>query len=498
METRGSGILLHITSLPSAYGIGDLGPGAYGFADFLSETHQRFWQILPLNVTCQVFGNSPYSSYSAYAGNPLMISPDMMVKDGILSKHDIKRVPAFPAGRVNYRTVTVFKNSIFNEAFKKNRTGLEHDHEFQRFCRENSCWLDDYSLFISLKGRFSADWGHWPADIRDRKKGAVNQWREKLKEEILMAKFLQYIFFRQWFSLKSYCEKKNIHLIGDMAMYVNYDSADVWSNPGIFNLDKRKRPLTVAGVPPDYFSSTGQLWGHPVYRWDRLKKTRFFWWIKRLEHNMKLFDMFRLDHFRGFVGYWEVRAGERSARNGRWVSAPAEDFFNTLLKHFSHLPLIAEDLGDITPYVREIMKRFGFPGMKVLLFAFGERLSDHQYAPHNHIKNCLVYTGTHDNNTVKGWYRKELGPAGRKRLSAYLGREVSGKTVHMDLVRLAMMSVADMVIIPMQDILGLGEKARMNLPASKKGNWQWRLAPGRLSASLIKRLAGLTRLYGRA
>jgi len=499
LERRGSGILLHITSLPSPYGIGDFGPGAYRFADFLAETKQSFWQILPLNPTCTVYGNSPYSSFSAFAGNPLLISPELMVKDGFLSNSDIKAHPPFPKEKVNYRAVIKYKNKIFDIAYEKNKEKLSGNHEFERFCGENSLWLDDYTLFISLKRHFNeVDWGKWQEGLRDRKGNSIKEWGERLTGEITKEKFLQYIFFKQWHSLKNYCESKNIQIIGDMPIYVNYDSSDVWSNPEIFRLDKEKKPVYVAGVPPDYFSSTGQLWGHPVYSWDVLKETRYSWWIKRIEHHLKLFHMFRLDHFRGFVAYWEVSANEKTAINGKWVKAPGKDFFNMLFKYFAHLSLIAEDLGVITPDVREIINQFGFPGMKVLLFAFGNDLPTNPYAPHNHIKNCVVYTGTHDNNTIKEWYKKELNSKGKKRLSEYIGRKVSEKTVHLELIRLAMMSVANMVIIPMQDILGLGEKHRMNLPASSNGNWEWRLLPDQLSTALIKRLSGMTRIYGRA
>jgi 4-alpha-glucanotransferase len=333
--------------------------------------------------------------------------------------------------------------------------------------------------------------------LRDRQESAIKEWTENLSGHILREKFLQYIFFNQWYSLKNYCDSINIKILGDIPIYVNYDSSDVWAHPDIFSLDRDKRPVFVSGVPPDYFSATGQLWGHPVYNWDILKKSGYEWWIKRIEHNLKLFHLFRLDHFRGFVGYWEVPAGEKTAINGKWVKAPAEDFFKTLLKVFPHISIIAEDLGVITPDVKEIMKKFGFPGMKVLLFAFSEDLPTNPYALHNHINNCVVYTGTHDNNTIKGWFKRELDHEGKKRLSEYLGREVSDKTVHWEIIRLAMMSVADMAIIPMQDVLGLGESDRMNLPASTSGNWEWRLAPDQISPSLIKKLSEITRIHGR-
>ncbi len=498
MIKRGSGILLHITSLPSPYGIGDLGRGAYRFVDFLVEAKQSFWQVLPLNPTCGIYGNSPYSSFSAFAGNPLLISLEGLVEDGFLSWDDIKP-PRFPDKKVKYRVTGEYKGRILSMAYERNKTSISGDYEFKRFVNEHSYWLDDYCLFISLKRHFKgSEWSRWPEDLRDRRGDALSVWRERLNDDIMKEAFFQFIFFKQWQLLKNYCEERNIQTIGDVPIYVNYDSSDVWMNTELFKLNKEKRPLYVAGVPPDYFSSTGQLWGHPVYDWDILSHKGYDWWIRRLEHNMRLFHMFRLDHFRGFVAYWEVDAGQETAINGRWVKAPAINFFNTIFKHFTHLPLIAEDLGIITPDVREVMDMFGFPGMKVLLFAFGEDVAVNPYAPHNHVKNCVIYTGTHDNNTIRGWFRMELSPEDRERLSAYVGRRVTERTVNQELIRLAMMSVADMVIIPMQDFLGLGEWARMNLPARKDGNWQWRLELERLTSSLAKEISEIVMIYGRA
>lgn len=497
MENRGSGILLHITSLPSPYGIGDFGPDAYNFVDFLAETCQKFWQILPLNLTCTAYGNSPYSSFSAFAGNCLLISPERLIKNGFIEPDEVPS-RKFSSEKVAYESVAKYKHEIFNAAYQRYNGKLANHQEFQRFCSEHAHWLDNYSIFISLKNHLNGiEWSKWPVDLRDRHKGALKKVSDELSDDILREKFLQYLFFNQWLSLKNYCDSKGIKIIGDIPIYVNYDSADVWATPEIFSLDEEKTPVHVAGVPPDYFSSTGQLWGHPVYKWDVLKKSRYAWWIKRIEHNLMLFHMFRLDHFRGFVGYWQVNASETTAVNGKWVKAPAVDFFNALLKHFPSIPIIAEDLGVITPDVREVMDKFEFPGMKVLLFAFGEDLSTNPYAPHNHIKNCVVYTGTHDNNTIKGWFRKELSAEDKSRISEYIGREVSEKTIHWDLIRLAMMSVADMIIIPMQDILGLGEKDRMNLPATSIGNWDWRLKSEHLSPPLKKKLREMTMIYGR-
>jgi 4-alpha-glucanotransferase len=498
MEKRGSGILLHITSLPSPYGIGDLGPDACGFVDFLAKTGQSYWQILPLNLTSLAYGNSPYSSFSAFAGNSLLISPDLMAKEDILKSSDIKDTPVFPAKKVNFKKVIAYKKRLFDIAFKRNAEELNGDKEFKSFCRKNAYWLDDFALFISIKNSLNGiEWCDWPKGLRDRKKGELKDASLKLKENILKEKFLQYVFFRQWASLKRYCDTKNIKIIGDIPIYVNYDSADVWANPAIFSLDKDKRPVSVAGVPPDYFSSTGQLWGHPLYKWNALKRTGYEWWLKRIEHNLEEFHLFRLDHFRGFVGYWKVDAREETAMNGEWVKAPAVDFFNTVKKRFPEISIIAEDLGVITPDVKEVMERFGFPGMKVLLFAFGDDFDTNPYAPHNHVKNCLVYTGTHDNNTIRGWFKNETTPQDKKRIFECLGRKVTERTVHWEFVRLAMMSVAETIIMPMQDILGLDEKQRMNLPASANGNWEWRLLQAQLSPELVRKLKAVTERYNR-
>jgi 4-alpha-glucanotransferase len=499
MNQRGSGILLHITSLPSPYGIGDLGPGAYEFVDFLADARQSFWQILPLNPTSPEQGNSPYSSYSAFAGNPLLISPDLLVQDRLLANADLAGFTPGRQSRVDYGAVTEYKNEILATAYKKSIRELEKDPAFKQFCDEHSHWLEDYALFIALREHFkTVDWGGWPRDLKDRKDSAIREWKDKLADRMLKEKFIQYLFFRQWVSLKKYCRHKNVKIIGDLPIYVTYDSSDVWANPEIFKLDDEKKSTVVAGVPPDYFSATGQLWGNPVYDWGVMKETGYAWWIKRLEHNLQLFDLIRLDHFRGFVAYWEVQSGEETAINGRWVETPVEDFFKTLFKYFACLPIIAEDLGIITPDVRETIHRFGFPGMKLLLFAFDESLPSNAYAPHNFTENCVAYTGTHDNNTVKGWFRHEADSNARKRLGEYLGREVTEKTVHLEMIRLAMMSVAKMVIIPMQDVLGLGETARMNLPATIEGNWGWRLRAEQITPALVKKLAEMTQIYGRA
>ncbi|MGH7772678.1 MAG: 4-alpha-glucanotransferase [Candidatus Binatia bacterium] len=499
MGRRGSGVMLHITSLPSPYGIGDLGPWAYRFADFLAETRQRYWQILPLNPTSCAYGSSSYHSYSAFAGNPLLISPELLLREGMLTQEDLDEVPSFRNKRVDYPAVTEHKARLLDKAYQRYQGRLTLDHEFERFCGENTEWLEDYALFLALKAHFNGViWRDWPGELRDRREEAIGEWKMKLREQIVREQFFQYLFFKQWSALRQYCDGKNTLIIGDLPIYVSYDSADVWANPKIFKLDGEKRPTAVAGVPPDYFSSTGQLWGNPVYRWDVLRATRYAWWLRRIQQNANCFRCLRLDHFRGFVSYWEVPASEATAMNGRWIRAPAEDFFATLVEQFPGLSILAEDLGLITPDVDEVVRYFGFPGMKVLLFAFGDDLATHPYKPHNYNENCVAYTGTHDTNTVQGWFRSEAGPEGRKRLFRYIGREVPQKEVHWEMIRLAFMSVADTAIIPMQDLLGLGEEARMNRPSTAEGNWEWRFLPEQITPSLVTRLAEMTALYGRA
>ncbi len=499
MNRRGSGILLHISSLPSHYGIGDLGPGAYAFADFLVETRQCLWQILPLNPTSTSHGNSPYSSFSAFAGNPLFISPDVMLTEGLISVSDIEELPPFPDNEVDYEAVTAHKNKLFHRAFEMYRGNIGQDYDFERFCVENEEWLDDYALFMALKNHFNgAAWSDWQADLRDRCDDAIREWSERLQDSILFEMFLQYLFFKQWNSLKKYCNDRNIKMIGDLPIYVCHDSCDVWTNPCIFKLNGEKRPEYVSGVPPDYFSETGQLWGTPVYAWEVLKEDGYRWWIRRIEHNMKQFDTMRLDHFRGFIAYWEVAAHEKTAINGRWVEAPVYDFLNTLLRHFPSLPFIAEDLGVITPEVREVMSFYEFPGMKLLIFAFGEDMPTNPYIPHNINKNSVTYTGTHDNNTIRGWFKGEAGYEDKQRLFRYMGREATEDEIHWEFIRYAMMSVSDTAILPMQDILGLGEEGRMNTPSVSNGNWGWRLVPEQITPFIKKRLIEMTEVYGRA
>jgi 4-alpha-glucanotransferase len=497
-KKRGSGILLHLTSLPSAFGIGDLGPWAYRFSDFLAESNQRYWQCLPLNPTGVESGNSPYHSTSAFAFNPLLISPELLVQEGFLSREDLAPIPGFDEESVDYPEVTAYKERLLSNAFERFSRGPEPS-DYRIFCDRNRSWLDPFALFTALRACYGGKvWTDWPDKHRDAAIAVQEAQTEQTALHTEKIKFLQYVSSKQWANLKAYCNRKGVLIFGDMPIYMVHDSVDVWMHPEIFNLDPlTKQPLTLAGVPPDYFSKTGQLWGNPVYRWDELKKTGYGWWIRRIAHNLKLFDLLRLDHFRGFAGYWEVPAEEKDAVNGRWVTGPGMEFFSELAKRLPSLPFIAEDLGTITPDVWTLMEQFELPGMKVLLFAFGPDLPENLYAPHNHTAESVVYTGTHDNNTVRGWFESEASPQDRDRLARYLDRNVSPQNVHREMIRLAMMSVARIAVLPMQDILGLGEEARMNRPASNHGNWNWRLDPQRMTPSVSKDLYEMTGLYGR-
>lgn len=497
LNERASGILIHITSLPAKYGIGDLGPEAYRFADFLANSKQRFWQVLPLNHTTIEKGHSPYNCSSAFAGNPLLISPELLYQEGLLTKQELKNVPAFSQNRVEFEKVSAYKHRLFEIAFGRFKNRIK-SADYTSFKTENSFWLDDFASFVALQRRFSGrKWNAWPAQLRDRKKEDLSAARKQMSDEIEFECFLQFVFYKQWFALKRYCSRAGIRIIGDIPIYVIYDSPDVWANPQIFKLDRNKRPEYIAGVPPDYFSRTGQLWGNPVYDWKSLKKTKYRWWMQRIRHNMKIFDFARIDHFRGLVGYWQVPAHHKTAKNGRWVKGPKDDFFKTLFRQFPKAPIIAEDLGHITQDVRDLIKKFDIPTMKVLQFAFSGNPSKNTHLPDNYNENCVVYTGTHDNNTTKGWFEKEATRTQKKRLREYLGQKVSSDNISWLLIQLAMSSVARLAIIPAQDLLGLPASARMNHPAVNKGNWLWRLPPGQLSSAVSKKLKQLTQTYAR-
>lgn len=498
MKHRTSGILVHISSLPSRFGIGDFGPETYKFVDFLERTKQSMWQVLPLTPTDPGFGNSPYSSISAFAGNPLFISPELLVKDGLLGRNDLLHCPEFPDRVVDFAAVIRFKTVLFQKAYETFRLKRAKDRRYAMFCSQNATWLDDYALFVVLKNEFKGKiWNEWPGELRDRHRNALSTAKRKYKEEIDRQKFLQFIFHTQWSRLRKYCNARSIKVIGDIPIYVSFDSADVWVSPEVFKLDGNKKPLYVAGVPPDYFSKTGQLWGNPVYNWARLKKDGFSWWLNRIEHNLRIVDVVRIDHFRGLVAYWEVPAGRKTAKHGRWVKVPVKEFFTTLKKRFSHIPIIAEDLGFITEDVREIIRMYNLPGMKVLQFAFLADEPDRSYLPHNIPVNCVVYTGTHDNNTTRGWYEHDLNRKARQNLEDYLWKKVTSRNVSWELVRLAMSTVAWLAIIPIQDVLAAGAEARMNMPSVMKGNWSWRFRKHDITLSMEKMLRKFTVIYGR-
>jgi 4-alpha-glucanotransferase len=497
MSVRASGILLHPSSLPSGYGIGDLGPSAFRFADFLEAAGQRFWQVLPLNPTEGRHGHSPYYCPSAFAGNPLLISPQILIQEDLLKKSETEPVPSWPGQRVVFERVVRYKQRLLRRACE--RFDSEGDQaDYERFSRREAAWLEDFALFRALRVHYHPrPWFEWPRSLRDRRPGALNTARQAFQAHIRFEKVVQYLFFRQWSHLKRHCNKRRIRLIGDMPIYVPLDSADVWAYRRYFKLTRTGRAAALSGVPPDYFSETGQLWGHPVYDWQALQAEGYGWWMNRMRHHLRHYDLTRIDHFRGLAAYWEVPARARTAVNGRWVAAPAEDFFDSLIKRFGPLPVIAEDLGTISADVREVMGRYGFPGMRVLLFAFGGDFPHSAFLPHRHAPNCVVYTGTHDNNTVRGWFEKEAGPQAKRNLFRYLGREVSAEEAPWELIRLAMMSTAETAIIPLQDVLGLGQKAMMNRPARRSGNWLWRFEPDALDRETTERLMAVTATYGR-
>lgn len=498
MSDRTSGVLLHISSLPSEYGIGDLGPHAFKFVDFLFETKQRYWQILPINPTEAVGAHSPYSSPSAFAGNILLISPEALVSDKIVNTTDIVGgMPGTPS-MVDYDAVVSYKNFFLDRAYQNFRTRAAvrktHESAFNHFIAAHAHWLDDYALFVTIKEHFEGKiWTGWPESFRRRDAAALKKFAQARARQIEKVKFLQFLFFTQWFKLKDYCRSRDIQLIGDMPIYVSLDSVDVWVYPRNYKLDDNLQPVAVAGVPPDYFSETGQRWGNPVYRWEELRETRFSWWVERVRCHLQLYDMVRIDHFRGLVQYWEIPAGEQTAVNGHWEDAPTDDLFKTLEARCTKpLPIIAEDLGHITDDVRGAMRRFDFPGMKVLLFAFNGDMVHHPYLPHNFTERCVVYTGTHDNNTVLGWFRDEATECEIHNLEQYIHKKVSADSVGWDFIRLAFDSKAEVAIIPLQDILGLGGEARMNTPATIRRNWRWRVASEAFTETLRSKLRDLT------
>jgi 4-alpha-glucanotransferase len=504
MNRRGSGVLAHITSLPSRFGIGDLGPEAFRFADFLAAAGQSYWQILPLNPTDPEYDNSPYHSLSAFAFSTLLISPEALVAGGLCREEDLPDLAGGSEDVSDYVRSAAAKVKVFRVAYETFRS-RPSDGRFERFCAENAHWLDDFARFRAIKTHFGGRaWSEWPVEIMERRPGALRDLEGRLRREIDEVKFLQYVFFEQWSALRGYCRERGIDIIGDMPIYVDYDSADVWTNPEIFKLDEKKRPLAVAGVPPDYFSETGQLWGNPLYRWDALARTGYAWWIDRFRAVLALVDLVRLDHFRGFEAYWEVPGDAETAIAGRWVKGPGAALFEALRDALGELPIVAENLGVITPEVEALREGFGFPGMAVLQFAFGSDAQANDFLPHNYPRNKVVYTGTHDNDTVVGWWTAGVGNSTRTaadvekehdRALAYCGGD--GREIHWDFVRTLFVSVADTAIVPLQDVLGEGTSARMNLPGRPQGNWRWRFAASALTPQIRTRLRALTEGSGR-
>jgi 4-alpha-glucanotransferase len=502
---RASGILLHPTSLPGPFGIGDLGREAFAFIDFLAASGQSIWQVLPLGPTG--YGDSPYQCFSAFAGNPLLISPAQLHEDGLLSDDDLNRDIRFRPTRVDFGQVIDYKKGLLERAFDAFKRVPEGSlrTEFIHFCRSSEWWLEDYALFRALKDAHGGiAWSDWEPRFAAREAQAIASAREALHDRIYAEKFFQFLFFKQWTALKDYCREKRITIIGDAPIFVAFDSADVWAHPEMFKLDSHRRPIVVAGVPPDYFSKTGQLWGNPIYDWNAMRATGFRWWIDRLRGTLQTVDILRIDHFRGFAACWEVPGGDKTAERGQWVEVPGRELFTTLRNTFGEMPIIAEDLGVITPDVEALRDDFGFPGMRVLQFAFrgDSKTID---LPHNYIRNCVVYTGTHDNDTTVGWFNSKAG-MGSTRNAQEIERERAyclgylnsdGREIHWDLIRAAWSSVANTAVVPLQDLLGLGSTARMNLPASERGNWQWRFKSGALTKRISDRLLELTELYGR-
>ena len=497
-------MLLHPTSLPGRFGIGDLGDAAYGFVDFLLSSEQSLWQVLPLGPTG--YGNSPYACYSAFAGNTLLVSPEKLRERRLLSDEDVDEATVV-SQRADFGHAHEAKNKLLRKAHENFRriADAEARRELERFVEEHRWWLEDYSLFRALKtANHNRPWHEWDPGLVRREPDALRQARASLEEEIQAHNFFQFVFFQQWLALKQYCNERGIRLIGDIPIFVALDSADVWTHPEQFKLDSARRPTVVAGVPPDYFSATGQLWGNPLYDWERMQADAFSWWIERVRATLQMVDTVRIDHFRGFAACWEIPAGDETAERGRWVDVPGRELFRAVRKELGELPIIAEDLGVITPDVDQLRDELGFPGMRVLQFGFGGDANSPNL-PHNYLRNVVAYTGTHDNDTTVGWFRTSAGPdstraaneieSERKYCLKYLN--TTGAEIHWDFIRAVQASVADTAIVPLQDLLGLGNEGRMNLPNSTTGNWNWRFAAGDLTDDHARRLRELTETYGR-
>lgn len=493
MKTRRAGVLLPILSLETSHGIGDFGPAAFRWIDWLSEQRQTVWQILPLNIIQEVTGYSPYSSLSAYAISPFFLSPDDLLAQEYLNADQITFLSDNDAsGGVCYDFVEKQKSLYLKLAYQTFRSKPEKQDQFNQFCQDQAFWLNDFSLFMVLRERFGLrPWNEWPDEYSRRNKEVLNRFADEEVERLEEIRFQQFILWEQWQKVKSYAVSREVLIFGDMPIYVEFDSADVWSNPQCFDLGRNLLPKVVAGVPPDYFSETGQRWGNPVYNWKVMKANGYDWWIRRLRYNLSLYDYVRIDHFRGLVQYWQIPVKEKTAIHGRWKKVPIFSFLKALRTHIPDMPIIAEDLGIITDDVKAVMKRYKLLGMKILLFAFGGNLVDHPYLPHNFSSRNLVYTGTHDNNTVLGWFYAEAQEHEKRNLSEYLQREVDEKRVHWDFIELAYFSPANWAIIPLQDLLALGKETRMNKPGSVEGNWRWQMKENQLTPQLAKVLCRL-------
>jgi 4-alpha-glucanotransferase len=502
---RSSGILLHPTCLPGPYGVGDLGSEAFSFVDFLAEAGQKLWQVLPLNPTG--YGDSPFQCFSAIAGNHLLVSFEELRGQGLLEESDFRGQPEFPDDTIDFESVIPWKTSLLKKAAERFISGAngEQRRAFDQFCSENEAWLPDFALFMACKEEYGGvAWNRWPTDIARRLPASLESARNRLQESVLAVQYWQFEFFRQWQALRAHATKLGIRVVGDIPIYVALDSSDVWTNRQYFSLTEEGQPLKISGVPPDYFSPTGQRWGNPIYRWDRLKESNYCWWVDRFRAALKLYDALRIDHFRGFEAYWEVPAEQPTALNGRWVKGPGAELFEVLEGELGPLPVIAENLGVITPEVEEIRKRFHFPGMAILQFAFGKDPQGPSFRPHNYCRELAAYTGTHDNDTTVGWWNStgaedtrtpEDVAKERKFARDYLN--LGDEALQWVMIRTVLASVADLAIIPLQDVLGLGTEARMNLPGTSKGNWRWRFRPGVLTSALANRLHEMVVLYDR-
>jgi 4-alpha-glucanotransferase len=490
---RASGILLHISCLPSAFGIGDLGPESYRFTELLAGQKQHYWSILPLTPTRISDGNSPYQTGSAFAGNPLLVSPELLVEDGFLPKQSQKEGQAH-GSRVDYQTVTQHKTALLKQAYIEFKKNPLQQIEYEAFCSQNRLWLDDYALYAAIRQKTGKPWYQWLPSIRQRKLQALAKKRQQLAMQIEQEKFSQYQFFSQWIRLKAYCSRLGVQIVGDMPFYVAHDSADAWVHPELFSLHGNGKSRTVGGVPPDYFSATGQLWGNPTYNWPRHEETGFEWWIERIRHNLQLCDRLRLDHFRGFVAFWQVAGVAKTALRGKWVKTPSEAFFAELKQAFPLLPLIAEDLGYIDQPVKDALKKLKIPGMRVILFGF-DGSKDNPHTPSNHVENSVVYTGTHDTNTAHGWFTNEASAKEKANLQSLIGKKVKAEEVSYEVVKLALSSISNLSIIPLQDVLGFGAEARMNNPSNPQGNWTWRVTKQQLASPKLGELGELTANY---